>query len=114
MKPKLYIETSIISYLTSRPSRNIITAARQELTRQWWSQERENFDIFISEFVLSEAKEGDPTAAKLRNEALSDLPSVELLEEIRILAKSLIDPGPIPQKAALGRFSYRFCCLRRC
>jgi len=101
MNPKLYIETSIVSYLTSRPSRNIITAARQELTRQWWEAERTGYDIFISEFVLAESSEGDLVAARLRREVLEELPTVELVDEVRELAGSLIEPGPIPSKAAL-------------
>ena len=101
MKPKLYIETSIVSYLTARPSRNIITAARQELTRQWWAQERDHYELFISEFVLLEAGAGDADYARLRLEALREVPEVELPNEIRALAVSLVEPGPIPQKAGI-------------
>ena len=104
MKSTIYIETSIVSYLTARPSRNIITAARQELTREWWDQDRDHYDLFISEFVLAESSEGDPVAAQLRLKVLSDLPVVTLPDEIRTLADSLIEPGPIPNKAVLDAF----------
>ena len=59
MKPKLYLENSIISYLTAEPSRDIIIAARQALTRQWWNEKRLDYELYISEFVISEAMAGD-------------------------------------------------------
>ena len=104
MKPRLYIETSILSYLTARQSRDIITAARQELTRQWWDQERDRYDVFVSEFVLSEAGAGDPNAASFRLDVLRSVPEVELPKEARELAGSLVEQGPIPRKAVLDAF----------
>ena len=104
MKPKLYIENSIVSYLTARPSSNLITAGRQQLTRQWWEQERNRYDLFISEFVASEAADGDPNAAQLRLNALAGIPEVELPPEARKLAHELVEPGPLPAKAALDAF----------
>ncbi len=74
MKPKIYIETSVISYYTSRPSRDIVTAGRQQITHEWWDENRNQFDIFISALVLEEAKGGDPSAAKNRLEALETIP----------------------------------------
>jgi hypothetical protein len=70
----VYLETSIISYLTSLPSRDLITAAHQELTRMWWST-RGRFDLFISQAVLSEAAAGDPEAAARRLGAVSGIRS---------------------------------------
>ena len=104
MKPKLYVETSIVSYLTARPSINLITAGRQQLTRQWWERERDRYDLFISEFVASEAADGDPDAAQSRLSALVGIPEVELPSEARILARALVEPGPLPAKAALDAF----------
>ena len=74
MKPKLYVETSIISYLTARPSRDPIIAARQQITRFWWEQYRNQFDLFISSYVIQEARIGDPLAAQRRLDALQELP----------------------------------------
>ena len=51
MKERVYLETSVVSYLTSRPSRDLVIAAHQELTRQWWAERRSGFDLFISELV---------------------------------------------------------------
>lgn len=64
MKKKVYIETSIISYLTAKPSRNLLTTAWQSITNEWWDNRRNQFDIFISELVKEEAKHRDPTAAQ--------------------------------------------------
>ncbi len=59
MKPKVYLETTIVSYLTAKPSRDIIIAAHQELTNEWWENRRKHFDLFISQLVIQEAKAGD-------------------------------------------------------
>lgn len=102
-KPRVYVETSVISYLTARLGRDLVTVARQELTKEWWDQ-RAAFDLFISEFVLIEAGAGDPEAALLRLNTLADLPQVALTTEARELARSLVEPGPIPRVAALDAF----------
>jgi len=73
MKAKVYLETSIVSYYSSRPSRDIITAARQQVTREWWEENRGQFDIYISALVLEEAKGGDPVAAEKRLAALNGI-----------------------------------------
>jgi len=66
MKPFLYLETTIPSYLTSRPSRDLIVAARQQLTMDWWLNRRDDFRIFVSQIVLDEAAEGDRRASAAR------------------------------------------------
>lgn len=104
MKPKLYIETSIVSYLTGRPSSNIVTAGRQQLTRVWWESERIHYDLFISEFVASEAAQGDLDFAQLRMQALVDIPEVEFPADATELARKLLDPGPLPNKATIDAF----------
>ena len=101
MRPKLYVETSVISYLTARLSNQLVTAGRQQLTRRWWEAERDGYDLFVSEFVRSEAAEGDPGAARRRLEALADIPEVSLPPEAVALTRALVEPGPIPAKAAL-------------
>ncbi|HQU45624.1 MAG TPA: hypothetical protein PK867_22615, partial [Pirellulales bacterium] len=66
MKPTVYIETSIIGYLASRPSRDLITAANQQMTHEWWHDHRGRYDIFISQAVIKECSAGDPVAAQER------------------------------------------------
>jgi predicted nucleic acid-binding protein len=100
-KPKLYVETSIVSYLTSQPSGDIVTAARQQITRDWWQTRRDRFELYLSEFVLSEVSSGDPQAAELRKSALDGIPEIALTEQASLLAKELIDKGPLPKKAAV-------------
>ena len=101
MKPKLYIENSIVSYLTADPSLDIITAARQALTRQWWNEKRFDYELYISEFVISEAVAGDPEMAARRLEALGGIAEIELTETAAEFAEILVGEGPLPQKAAL-------------
>ena len=66
MKPTVYIETSVISYLTSRPSRDLIIAAHQQITQDWWNNFLKYYDTFISSVVIDEISRGDKKAAKLR------------------------------------------------
>lgn len=70
MKPSLYIETSIVGYCTGRPSRDLIIAGRQQITRDWWENERRKFSLHISALVLQESQHGDPEAIKKRKQAL--------------------------------------------
>jgi hypothetical protein len=62
MKSKVYIETSVISYLTARPSRDILVAANQQVTQEWWQNRREQFDLFVSQLVEQEISSGDKDA----------------------------------------------------
>lgn len=74
MNRTIYIETTIISYLTARPSRDLIVAAHQQITQEWWETRRKNFDLFISELVIREAGAGDKMAAQRRLAALTEIP----------------------------------------
>lgn len=66
MKPLLYLETTIPSYLTSKPSRDLIVAARQQITQDWWLKRRHDFQVFVSQIVFDEAAAGDRQAAAAR------------------------------------------------
>ena len=101
MKGTVYVETSIIGYLASRPSRDLITAANQQLTREWWDRHRRKYEIFISEVVTNECRAGDPSAAKERLEMLESLQSLHASPEAMRLASKLIKEVPLPQKAAV-------------
>lgn len=100
MKPTVYIETSVVSYLTARPSRDIVVAAYQQITREWWRSAADRFDLAISALVLSEARAGDPQAARARMNALEDVPLVEATPEAENLAQRLIDEKAVPRQAA--------------
>lgn len=99
MKSKVYLETSIISHLTSRPSRDLIIAANQQITQEWWQFRRSTFDLYISELVIQEASAGDKVAAEQRLQALEDIPELKLNEETVTLAERLIKDGSLPQNA---------------
>ena len=72
--PTVYVETSIISYLAARPSRDLIVAARQQLTHTWWRERRPAFDLCVSQIVLDEILAGDPEAAGRRVALAAGIP----------------------------------------
>jgi predicted nucleic acid-binding protein len=98
MKPKLYLETSIVSYLTARPSHDLIRAAHQQVTRDWWEM-RSSFAVYISQFVLDEAKAGNAEAAGRRIAVLREALLLELTPEAGRLAREILDEGGMPAKA---------------
>jgi hypothetical protein len=100
MKAKVYIETTIPSYLVARPSRDLLIAAHQQLTRDWWESRGPEFDLYVSEPVLEESAAGDAILAKKRLKFLADIRILALTEGILKLADSLVVEGPIPRKAA--------------
>jgi hypothetical protein len=71
VKSKVYLETTVISYLTAKPSRDIVQAAHQQVTREWWER-RKDFDLFVSQAVITEAGRGDSGAATRRLAALDE------------------------------------------
>ena len=74
MGPSVYVETSIISYLAARPSRDLIVAARQQVTHAWWRERRPAFDLYVSQVVLDEILAGDPDAAERRAALVAGIP----------------------------------------
>jgi hypothetical protein len=80
MVQHVHLETSIISYLAARPSRDLITAARQQLTHEWWALRRSTFEICVSELVVAEAAAGDPDAAQSRAQIIRDIHPMNLWE----------------------------------
>lgn len=101
MKRKVYIETSVISYLTARPSNDSIKSACQQITRLWWNAGRVSVLAFISPYVVEEASAGDPLAALERIEALRTIPVLPIAPEILELAEFLLLGGGLPSKARL-------------
>ena len=99
MKSKVYVETTIISYLTARPSRDLIVAANQQITQEWWRIQRPQFDLFISEAVVKEAGSGDEIAARQRLEEIEDIPLLILTVGAAMLAEKLIKDLPMPEVA---------------
>lgn len=99
MTKRVYIETTIPSYLAAWPSRDLVQAARQQITHEWWNNERQNFDLCISQTVLDEAAAGDADAAERRLGFLRVLPLLDLTEAVNSVAKAIMDSGLLPPKA---------------
>jgi hypothetical protein len=89
MPPTVYIETSIVSYLTARPSKDLIRAAHQHATHDWWENHRPVFDLLASQLVVQEASQGDPGAAKLRLDVLKEIELLPAPEEAIDLAQQV-------------------------
>lgn len=100
MKPKVYIETTIVSYLASKPSRDLITAAHQQITHDWWETRLADFEVYISQFVLDEAGAGDADAAAKRLALLASFPLLDATPEALELARALVERGAIPPRKA--------------
>jgi hypothetical protein len=96
----VYVETSIVSHVTARPSSDIQIAALQHQARRWWSTERSNFEIVTSQLVIDEASAGDPTAAAERLKLLDGLPTVRIDDDVRNLARAIVSASIMPPKAA--------------
>jgi hypothetical protein len=93
MKPRLFLETTIPSYLTARPSRDLVVAGRQEITREWWEKRATTFRLHISQLVIDEASAGDPAAARQRLKTLQELPLLDITPEAAELASSILEAG---------------------
>lgn len=98
-KPSVYIETTIFGFLTARPSRIIVQAARQELTRRWWEEERDKYRTFASAHVIEEARAGDPDAAAKRLDALATVDMLVPTPKLEALASRIQQSLQLPQKA---------------
>lgn len=99
MLPTVYLETSTVSYLTGRPSRDVVIKAHQQLTRKWWNTQRSNFELFVSPLVLQEAAVGNAKMARRRLEVLRGLPALAVTPGATELAEQLVQNGPLPSKA---------------
>ena len=99
MKPTVYIETTIPSFLKARTTRNVILAGKQEVTKQWWAQRRQEYELFISQLVYDEAARGDSQAAQDRLNALVDIPFLALDEEAVRLSDAIVAASVIPEKS---------------
>lgn len=97
MKAAVYIESSVISYYTSRPSRDIVVAGRQAVTREWWALGQSKFDLFVSVVVHDEVSGGDEGAATERLRAIAGLPALALTRPAQDLADLLLKRGCVPR-----------------
>ena len=96
MKPKVYVETSVIGYLTSWPSGDLIIAGRQKITKDWWRDASDNYELMVSELVVRECSAGDQTAIADRLAEIDTLTVITLLKDAEDLAALLLKKGAVP------------------
>ena len=101
MKPRVYIETSVISYLTARPSNDFRAMSNQNVTLEWWELERLKFELVISEFVIAEASLGHPEAAQRRLAALAGLVELQATQAVKALGRELVTRNALPAVAEI-------------
>ena len=107
----VYIETSIVSYLTARPSRDLLVAAHQQLTVAWWDQQRAHYELFTSQVMLAEARAGDPEAAQRRLAVLERLPLLDVTDAAITLAVALVSGQALPAQAAQDALHIAIACV---
>ena len=95
----VYLETTFISYLTARPSRDVVVAAHQQTTHDWWDTRRRQFQCCVSQVVIDEVSAGDPTEIQKRLDIVRNLPVLELTKSAESLAQAIIGSGVIPPRA---------------
>ena len=95
----VYLETTFISYLVARPSRDLIVAAHQQATHDWWATRQNEFEKFISQAVIDEASAGDPAEVQKRLAIIGGLRALEITEEAESLTQAIINAGILPQRA---------------
>jgi hypothetical protein len=99
MKPTVYLETTIISYVTARYSRDLIIAAHQQITHEWWETALPKYEAFISPIVIEEISRGDAQVAQLRIDRIANFGVLEVVPEVRYLADAYFSAIDIPEKA---------------
>ena len=98
-KKTIYIETSVVSFLTARPTGDLLAAAWQKITVDWWDMQRNRFDLYTSDVTVEEAGRGNPEAGALRLGALSGIPILPTTEAVVGLSKALLQGRALPAKA---------------
>lgn len=104
MKPKVYIETSVISYLTARQNNDIHAMSNQNATMEWWETQKPKFDLVISEFVIAEVSLGHPEAAARRIAVLQGIMQLQTTEDVLMLGLELIRRNALPAKAEIDAY----------
>lgn len=99
-KPAVYLETSVVGYATSRLSRDLVVAAHQQITREWFASRARGYDLFVSQMVVHEASGGDEEAARERMAFLQGIPRLGVTTGAGELAAKLVESGAVPRNAA--------------
>ena len=96
MKKKVYIETTVVSYLTAKPSRDIVIAGHQEATRELWTKLSSRYEPYVSALVVQEAGKGNPNQAQMRLAAIAKFPMLDIDDEALSLAEKIVAKKGIP------------------
>src|SRR5438552_16976198 len=100
MAERVYIETTVVSYLTARPNRDVVITAHQQIAHEWWDTRRTSYELCVSQLVLDEAGAGDAVASQERLAVLQPMLVLETTAEALDIAKELLQEGTLPSKAA--------------
>jgi hypothetical protein len=109
LRATVYIETTIPSYLTAIPSRDIFQLVRQSITRQWWETKRQDYDIVTSDFTVTECKKGDPAAAERRTNCIRGIPLLRITDDIYSLSNSYMELLSIPNDSKIDTLHLAIC-----
>lgn len=110
-KPTLYLETTVPSYLLAEPSRDIVAAARQDITRRWWKRDEKKFNVVISDVVLKEAAKGDRKASKKRLVFLEQFSVLEAVSEVPLITELYLREKIVPFGSAEDAAHLAFACV---
>lgn len=99
MKPSVYLEATIVSYLTARPAKDVVLAAKLKVPQDWWNDRREDYDVFISDTVYSEISAGNPAAVQSRLELVLGVAKLGVTQDAEKLATILLQEIPLPVRA---------------
>jgi hypothetical protein len=113
MMERVYIESTFVSYLTGRPSRDLIVAGHQQITHDWWDSRRGDYELCVSQLVFEEAGDGDRQAAEERLEVLAKMTMLEIREEAVELAEELVQAGALPAKAGNDALHIAIAAIHR-
>ena len=95
----VYLETTFVSYLVARMSRDLLVAAHQQATQDWWANRRGDFDCYVSQVVIDEAANGDRDEVQKRMAIIADLPVLEVADDVELLTTAILAVGAIPTRA---------------
>ena len=113
MKTTVYIETTIPSYLTANPSRDIFQLARQSITRQWWETKRQEHDLVTSDFTVTECKKGDLSAAQRRINCINGIPLLQITDGVYSLSSSYMNLLSIPDDCKVDTLHLAICVVNQ-
>ena len=113
MKPSVYVETSIVSYLTARPSRDVRVIAWQDYTSTWWRTAPQKYDLYSSELVRREVRRGDPNAARRRLECVAHIAELQMTDAVQSLAELLLGEKAVPKPAWVDALHISYAAVHR-